>query len=228
MQIVSRIIRVSGRRDLSGNEDLILNWLDDYKLKLQREKRYFVAEKTDTIQITANNRTTDLPDDFLFPIILRRPHAGLIGIQTDLNGQTFQVTKKVNLTRWLVREDFLTRFPIQMEDGNPNVGAVNDYILENDKIIWGPIPGETETIYIDYFGKLPEYSNPVNLVDAFTKWYPDGLFYKGMQEVFEQWIPDAGKSTKWEKRSLQAELSLYKYQIGREMPMESTLELPDN
>lgn len=227
-QIIDRIIKVSGRKELRDNREEVLQWLNDYKKSLQIAYRYFISEKTDTLDVLSNNRTTPLPDDFLFPICIRRPRAGLVGTQQDINGSQFTVTKNTILKQIIVRQDFFDIFPLQRDDGELNTGVNNNYIFQGTDIVWGPIPSESETIYIDYFGMSPAYSEPNIVSDAFTTYYDFGLFAHGMYEVFDSWIPDETKSKMWLSRRLAAEYKLQNLNIHREKPMEVALELPDN
>lgn len=227
-QIIERIIKVSGRKELRDNREEILQWLNDYKKSLQIAYRFFISEKTDTLIVLPNNRTTALPNDFLFPIVIRRPKAGLVGTQQDVNGSQFMVTKNTILKQVIVRQDFFDAFPLQRDDGELNTGVNNHYIFEGINIVWGPVPSEGETIYIDYFAMSAPYSEPSNIEDAFTTYYDFGLFAHGMYETFDSWIPNKELSEKWMKRRSAAEYKLNNLQIHREKPMEVALELPDN
>ena len=230
LDIAARVIKFSHRNELSNDLGIIFGWFEDYKLLLQREKRYFISETTANIDLIANIRFSPLPVDFLFPIALRRPKAGLIGTLQDINGSLYEVTKHVVLTRWVIREQFLDRFPTNKIDGELNSGAVNDYMFQGSDIIWGPIPNENETIKLDYFKIAAPYHNPDHLNDEFTVYYSDGLFHYAMKEIYETWIPNDKQAKIWQTKLARSEMGLKKYQIGREMPMESVevLNLPDN
>lgn len=229
-EIVENIAFEAGRPELSddpANINMVLRWLDRYKLYLQRDKRICFSENTSIIVLNQNNRNTPLPSDFLFPITIRRPKAGMVATTHDIHGNQFQYIKSLTFQRWLDRESFLDHFPTQRDDGELNTGATNDYIIQGRNIVWGRIPSEDEAVFIDYFRILPPYHYLDNPEDDFSIYYHDGLFYEGMRRIFDTWIPDEKKADKWLKERLTAESGLRKYQVGREIPMESQLEMQD-
>ena len=226
-EIINDVIRESGRDDLEDQPEVLLGWMNRYKIYLQRDKRISFSENTTTIIAKANIRSTTLPSDFLFPIVFRRPKSGQQGITKDILGNQFSILKETVLHRWINREDFLDRFPIQREGGEPYTGTFNDFILQGSNVIWGPIPLENETIYVDYYRLLPKYTLN-NLSDDFTSYFYDGLFYRCMEMVFTSWIPEEKKKEFWRSERIDAEVGIRKYQISREHPMESTLNMPDN
>ena len=229
-EIVENIAFESGRPELSdepANINMVLHWLDRYKLYLQRDKRICFSENTTILVLQQNNRNTPLPPDFLFPITIRRPRPGMVATTHDINGNQFQYIKNLTFKRWLDREAFLDHFPVQRDDGELHTGAVNDYMVQGRNIVWGAIPSEDETIFMDYFRLLPPYHYQDNPEDDFSIFYHDGLFYEGMRRVFDTWIPDEKKADRWLKERLNAESALRKFQVNREIPMESQLELQD-
>ena len=213
-QILSRIIRTSGRTELLPEIDLLLNQLNDYKLYLQRDKRICFSQTTTLISALAQDRSAPLPSDFLFPIALRRQNTNLC--------------RQLVLSRWMNREEFLTQFPNLDVDGNINTGAPEDYMLLGDSIIFGPALRDAESFYLDYYRIIPEYVINVNMTDDFTVYYPDGLYLKGMLWIWEDWTPDIKRAEAIQKRLTPVEVSLKKFQVNREEPMESTENLPDN
>ena len=228
--ILANIAFESGLPELNEEprlQQMVIGWLERYKLYLQRDKRFFLSENTSLIRMTAEGRSTDLPSDYLFPIVIRRPRPGILAVTQDAVGQQFQVTKGLVLKRWISKEEFLDHFPIQTDEGAIHAGATNDYMIQNRNIVWGPIPREDETLYIDYFRVLPVYHFLDNPEDTISILYHDGLFFRGMYEVFDSYIPDASKSDRWLKRVMIAEAGLRKYQVGQEIPMESDLILRD-
>lgn len=231
IEIVENIAFESARPELSeeGSPEslMVLRWLDRYRLYLQRDKRICFSENTSILSLRAESRSTPLPSDFLFPITIRRPRPGMTASVSDVQGNKFVVSKGITLKRWLDREAFLDYYPVQRDEGELHTGAPNDYILQGKNIVWGPIPSEDETIYIDYYRLLPNYHVLNNPEDDFSIYYHDGLFFEGMRRVFDTLIPDDKKADNWMKERLVAESGIRKYQVGREVPMESALDLPD-
>lgn len=228
LDIIQDVITESGRDDLEDNKRTVLRWLNTYKLKLQRESRVSFSANTSPIVAIANTRATDLPSDFLSAITIRRPTKGTIGVTQDLFGNQFAITKEVTLHRWLNKEAFLDSYPINREDGEVNIGAFNDYILQAGSIIWGPMPSEDETLYIDYYRLLPKYDLVDNIEDDYTTYFEDGLFNRCMEMVFTTWIPEKEKREIWKEQRLDSERGIKKYYTLREHPMESSINLPDN
>lgn len=210
--VVDRIIRVSGRSELQTDRPLILNALNDYKLYLQRDKRIAFSQTTATLTVLAGARTVALPADYLMPIALRRAQATECG--------------NVLLTRWLNREEFFTCFPL-LRDGLPYTGAPNIWITMANLIVFGPILTANETFYLDYYQLLPRYEPDELQQDDFVNYFNDGLHVCGLKWIFAEWTPDAKMEEKHQKRLDRLELGIRKYQVSREEPMESTLNLPD-
>lgn len=227
LDIIAEVITISGRDDLEDNKNIILGWLNRYKLYLQRDKRICFSDFTIPINATMNERTTDLPADFLFPVAIRRPQLGAATITTDLFGNQFVVTKNVVLTRQIRKEEFLATFPINRSDGQAFTGAVNDYLLMGRKIVWGPIPVVTEQLYLDYYRLLPEYNLQSVVEDDFTTFFNDGLLTWCLFRVFTDWVYDEKKRAVHRADLTICESGIRKYQVSFEHPMESTLDLPD-
>ena len=228
LDIVADVIEESGRDELEDNKGVVLRYINNYKLDLQRKNRYsFAASNDESIIATANNRRTSLPDDYLSLIAIRRPQLGLTGITQDLLGNRFTIAKEVLLHPWISQENFLDQFPINNSQGQLNVGAFNNFLLQGDSVIWGPAPLETETLYIDYYRLFSNYDLVTNLTDAFITYYHDGLYYRAMEMIFTAWVPDAKKKATWRSERMEAEGSLKKYQVQRDAMMHTTLNLPD-
>lgn len=226
-EIIDQVITLSGRDDLEDNKNIVLGWINRYKLYLQRDKRICFSEIEADLTMQANVRTTPLPSDFLFPITIRRLSLGLSAISRDLFGNQFVVTKDVTLHRNIRREEFFNNFPLNNTEGSPFTGAVNDYILEGRNIIWGPIPNVTENLKIDYYRLLPEYNLQTVTEDDFSIYYGDGLLTHCLERVFTDWVYDDKKKAVHARDKAILEAGLRKYQVNREHPMESTLNLPD-
>lgn len=227
--IIHRIAVESGRDDLDldGEPITALGWINDYKLALQRDKRYTFSFHTADLNVLENNRITALPDDYLTLVTIRRTQRGLTGITQDLFGNRFTVTKEVVLHPWVDQELFADRFPEFIEDGIQNVAAFNNFMLQGLSVIWGPTPIEDEILKIDYYRLLPKYNLTDNTNDAFITYYEDGLFYRGMEMVFTSWIPDEKKKRTWGLERKDAEGGLKKYQVNRDALMHTTMNLPD-
>lgn len=228
LDIINEAIVLSGRDDLDDNRNIILGWLNRYKLRLQRDKRIAFSDNTSFIDLRVNQRVSDLPSDFLFPVCISRNKGGEVGTTVDVSGNRFSVSKGVVLTRWLDKVAFINQFPTNITNAQLNVGTVNDYTIIGRSIYWGPIPSESETLDIYYYRLLPRYNLSDHINDDFTKLYEDGLFAAVMENIFKGWIPDSTKEAAWAKERMIAEVGLKKYQVGFEHPMEETLDLPDN
>lgn len=228
LDIVADVILESGRDDLEDNKRIVLKYINNYKLSLQRDKRYtFAIDNDHQFVATQNVRTTVLPDDYLSIICIRRPQLGLVGVTQDVFGNQFTITKEVTLHPWVDHEMFVEEFPLINSEGASNAGRVNDYLLQANSVVWGPIPIETETFYIDYYKLFPEYNLTDNLTDAFITYFRDGLYYRALEMVFTSWIPDAKKKAIWAGERKEAEGGLKKYQVQRDAFMHTTLNLPD-
>lgn len=226
--IIAEVIILSGRDDLEDNKNIILGWLNRYKLYLQRDKRIAFSEYTVTLNALANVRTIALPSDYLSPLALRRGQLGAHSITTDLFGNQFTVVRNVTLNRWIRREQFIASYPlIRSSDGAPYVGVTNDYIIVGNNIILGPIPNVDEVLYLDYYRLLPNYNLVDNTEDDFTIYYYDGLLAHCLERVFTDWVYDEKKKAIHGNDKRLLESGLRKYQVLREHPMESTLDLPD-
>lgn len=227
--IIHRVAIESGRDDLDVDAEpiIVLGYINDYKMALQRDKRYTFSNHTDDIEAVANTRISALPSDFLTLIAIRRQQRGITGISQDLFGNRFTITKEVLLHPWISNEDFLDRFPEYLENAVLNTGAFNDFLIQGSNIIWGPAPIESETLKIDYYRLLSKYNLTDNTEDGFTTYYEDGLFYRSMEMVFTSWIPDEKKKKFWLAERISAEGSLKKYQVNRDALMHTTMNLPD-
>jgi hypothetical protein len=228
LDIIDEVILESGRPDLEDNKIVIINWINRYKLALQRHRRFVFSENQNVpIVLRPNNRTSPLPSDYLFSIALKRQTAGQVDVSFDVHGNQIQTVREVILTRWLDREAFLQQFPMNKDDGQQYVGSVQDYIIVGEVFVWGPTPSTNESLYLDYFRKLPPYNITTNTEDGFTKYYHDGLFYRAMAQCFTSWIPDDAKRNYWNQELATAEDSLHRFEVSREVPMESRLEMSD-
>lgn len=228
LEIIRDVITESGIDDLDDNPLVLLNWMNRYKLNLQRKKRLAFSDNSTPIQQKANVRSTSLPSDYLSPLSIRRRELGLTGITQDLFGNQFTVTKDVTLHRWINREEFLNNYPINNNQGGLYVGITNNYMIQGNNVIWGPIPKEDESLYIDYYRLLPKYNLTDVTEDDFTRLFEDGLFARCMEMIFTSWIYDTKKKEMWRGERIEAESGIMKYQILREHPMESDINLPDN
>jgi len=226
--LINDVILLSGRDDLEDNKNVVLGWLNRYKLYLQRSKRISFSDNTSDITLVKNQRVSDLPSDFLYPVCITRNRDGEVGVSIDSSGNQSSVDKNVVLTRWLDRVAFLNRYPNQRSAGELNTGTVNNYTVIGRSIHWGPIPDANEILNIYYYRLLPRYDLTNHTEDDFTTLFEDGLFAAAMENVFKGWIPDKEKEATWRADRLIAEVSLKKYQVGFEHPMEETLDLPDN
>ena len=225
--IISQVIALSGRDDLEDAPSVILGWLNRYKLYLQRTKRIAFTVNTEPVIAQANVRVTPLPDDFLFPIALRRPKFVESAISRDLRGNQFTVSGKVILDRYTRVQEFLSNFPQQRDDGELFTGVTNSYCIMGQSIVWGPMVAEDYTFYLDYYRLLPEYNLDDITEDEFTTYYHDGLLTHCLERVFTDWVYNEKKKMihAGDKRILENDLR--KYQVFRETAMEGDVNLPD-
>lgn len=229
LEILDEVRMLSGRfNDPRLTNAQILRWINRYKKSLQRDRRYRFSFNTAQIVARQNVRSSDLPSNFLSMIAVRRSTGNIVTTSFDSRGNRIVKVKQTVLNPHMSKEAFLDKFPVSTGDGYPNIGIPNEYMIQGNTLIWGPIPSQSETFYIDYYRFFPDYNDTTNIADDFTEFYDDGLLAFAMTEIFRSWIENEKKLNEWEKALVRAEKGLRAHQIANENPEESDINLPDN
>jgi len=213
--MISNIIKLSDRDDLSDEKPLLLYFLNQVKLQLARDRTWRMFKDTTLIAIRDGFRDTALPVNFLAPISLRRLQ--LDKQVTDPNLGT--VIQKQRFKKWLDKDDFEATFPELDTNGDQNKGTPNNYILHGTKLRVAPTPNKDETLFFDHKVILPDYDTVVVTEDEVSRIAYDVLIRGTLEEVFDSWVLDEVKARKWERKKNLSIVSVNKNETSADVSM---------
>lgn len=234
-EIVDAVLFESAKSSLDSDagRNAIIRWMNNYKLELQRKRRWYANQTTAVVGIEYEHRTIDLPTDYLSLIDFRRMGASKVVAAIDFSGMVVDQVQLSKLTRWTNEGKFREKYPDLTDEGLPIKGISNDYIVFRDYIMMSKYhPNiDGETFILEYYRLLPKYGlqdiPEENVVssDWLSRRFSDGLQYKAMEEIYTSYEPDEQNRIKWQQRVLQAEASLNHLQIIDEVMFNEDLSM---
>lgn len=206
-------------KDLTGRSDLpdllATTFLNIVKLDFQRSSVAIpLAKHTLPIVAKSNKRSSELPSDFLAyqDSAIRRKTPTVTTAQSG----TTTTTKFQSLAKYDLQMDFENDYPSEDSSGNLQTGFPEAFLDYGQSVIWGPIPSEDETLQLDYYRKLPEYS-PTNDTDIFSELAFDMLLFGGIELVYRTWTKDIPEANVWKSLKDERAMSLKTMQIFQQV-----------
>ena len=223
LDIIDTIKDLSNRDDLPNN--LGIFFLNSVKIEFQQANPSLpLAEHSLAWTVAANKRSVLLPSDFLSwqESGLRRPTST---VTASVNNAVAQNTQKVQfIERVDSRSDFEMWYPLEDSSGTMITGIVEAYYPSGEEVLVGPVSNTNEVFQLDYYRKLPEYSDE-NPRDIFTEIAFNLLVFGGLELLYRTYVVNPSEADKWMILKIKAANDLLKQQTSLRAS-GSTINLP--